>query len=410
MVVALTFLDCTADAKGTEIAEITKRDPRWRWVATQGFERLIVLTLPGENEERSEVVAQLEALGSIAEVEVHLVPLGTEISTLQRHQILAQEVAALAAEWPGVEFVTLLREEQRTWLETCLALRREDQWPAGIFVVRDGLSLSSDAEAVAADSAGDKPPLFPEVLRAEQTARPLLDEVARRLGLVGNHPAFLRTLEGAKVVAETDRPVLLVGEPGAGKGLVAELIHRMGRRRQARFSMLHCGRLPAAYVPLALFGAKEKSQPGIERDHLGRLVTAGEGTFFLNGLDSVSRPLQRRLLMAMTRGTFISDGMEEAQPLRARLIFGVQHTLHVLLERELIDPDLAEWLQPNCLTIAPLRDRPSDIVYHALDILRRVNRSLEEPRQFDRESFAFLERQPWPRNLEDLRITVERAS
>ncbi len=195
----------------------------------------------------------------------------------------------------------------------------------------------------------------------------------------------------------SDKPVLICGESGSGKELVARTLHRMSRRVAGPFVSFNCGVLPEPETVNLLFG------------HQGKLATASGGTLFLDAIHELPLAQQERLLTCLrSRSLRHADG--EVVPLDVRVLASTREEMGELVEQERIHPGLLHWLEQNRLSIMPLRKRQGDIALlagyfadlYSLEAGRR-------PTHFSEEALAAMARHRWPGNVRELAGRVRRG-
>ncbi|MDH4555792.1 sigma-54-dependent Fis family transcriptional regulator [Pseudomonas sp. BN417] len=195
----------------------------------------------------------------------------------------------------------------------------------------------------------------------------------------------------------SDKPVLIHGESGSGKELVARTLHRMSRRVAGPFVSFNCGVLPEQETSNLLFG------------HQGKLASANGGTLFLDAIHELPLGQQERLLACM-RGKVLHHADGEAVPLDVRVLASSREELGDLVEQRCFDPGLRQWLEQNRLVITPLRKRQGDIALlasyfadlYSLEAGRR-------PSHFSEEALAAMSRHRWPGNVRELASRVRRG-
>jgi len=188
-------------------------------------------------------------------------------------------------------------------------------------------------------------------------------------GIVGTHPRMLAMFATIRQVADVDVPVLVLGERGTGKGLVARAIHMEGSRSAANFVPVACDALPDTLLESELFGYARGSSTGAVRDRKGRLELAAGGTIFLDEIGDMSPSVQVTLLRVLQEGTFERLGGEKTISFDARVICATSRSLELLVEAGgfLADLYYRLWVVP--ITVPPLRDRIEDLPLLAEHIL-----------------------------------------
>ena len=224
------------------------------------------------------------------------------------------------------------------------------------------------------------------------------DEVS----LIGESPAFLEVLEQVSRVAPLNRPVLVIGERGTGKELVAARIHFLSARWDQAFVKLNCAALAESILESELFGHEAGSFTGATRQRKGRFELADEGTLFLDELASTSGNVQEKVLRVIEYGEFDRVGGSKPVRVDTRIIGATNEDLPQLADEGRFRADLLDRLAFDVITLPPLRHRPEDILPLAEHFARRMaaEMSLELFPGFDRAARSKL--QEYPRSEERL--------
>ncbi len=225
--------------------------------------------------------------------------------------------------------------------------------------------------------------------------------------IVGEHETMRAMYEQIERVAQTDVPVLIVGETGTGKELVAESIHRASGRAGA-FVPVNCGSLSAELAASELFGHEKGSFTGAVRRHSGAFERAETGTLFLDELAEMPIGLQAHFLRVLETAKVRPVGGEHEMDLDARILAATNRDPEQAIESNLLRQDLYFRLNALPIAVPPLRARPNDIpllVKHFLTELR----SDDIEREFEEESMQRLLAYPWPGNVRELKHVVQRT-
>jgi two-component system response regulator HupR/HoxA len=238
-------------------------------------------------------------------------------------------------------------------------------------------------------------------------------EVERRYAfdsLIGSSPAMMRVFEVMEKVAQTDATVLLTGETGTGKDLVARAIHYAGARKQARFVAQNCGALPDTLLESELFGHKRGSFTGAHEDKKGLFELAHGGTIFLDEIGETNPSMQVRLLRVLQDGEIRPLGASDIRRVDVRVIAATNRDLRRLVQEGQFREDLYYRLRVVEISIPPLRERREDIpalAHHFLeDANRRMGRNLKG---FTNAAMDRLVHYAWTGNVRELENEVERV-
>jgi len=233
----------------------------------------------------------------------------------------------------------------------------------------------------------------------------------RTTQLVGQSSSFLDAVERASRAAPLDRPVLVIGERGTGKELVAERLHHLSSRWDGPLVILNCAALPETLIEAELFGHESGAFTGATKARIGRFEEADGGTLFLDELATLSSPAQDRLLRAVEYGEVTRIGASKPVRVDVRIVAATNEHLPNLVEEGRFRADLLDRLSFEVVTLPPLRHRASDIPILADHFARRMALELEWKRWpgFSTTASARLLSYDWPGNIRELRNVVERA-
>lgn len=233
----------------------------------------------------------------------------------------------------------------------------------------------------------------------------------REAQLVGQSTVFLDAIERASRAAALRRPVLVVGERGTGKELVAERLHRLSSRWQEPLVVMNCAALPETLIEAELFGHEAGAFTGATRARAGRFEEADRGTLFLDELATLSMGAQERLLRAVEYGEVTRIGASRPMQVDVRIVAATNEDLPRLADRGRFRADLLDRLSFEVITLPPLRRREGDVPVLAEHYGRRMASELGWAGWpgFTREASDALEAHAWPGNIRELRNVVERA-
>ncbi|MFP5257940.1 MAG: sigma 54-interacting transcriptional regulator [Acidobacteriota bacterium] len=227
--------------------------------------------------------------------------------------------------------------------------------------------------------------------------------------LIGKSAVMEGILSVLPEFARSDRPVLLVGETGTGKDLIAECIHEGSLRARRPFLRMNLGFLPANLLEAELFGRTAEEGSGLEEIR-GRFQEAAGGSMFFPELSDAPLGLQKRLAAFLDTGAVCAQGGAAALPVDVRLLFATQRNPEELAEQGLLDPDFYKHLSVLRLDLPPLRQRGEDLpfllAYFAERFAERFKKSVKG---FSPEAMSVLAEYPYPGNVRELRNIVEYA-
>jgi len=229
--------------------------------------------------------------------------------------------------------------------------------------------------------------------------------------LIGESQAFLEVLEHVSRVAQLNRPVLVIGERGTGKELIAARIHYLSPRWDRPFVKLNCAALAESLLETELFGHEAGSFTGATRRRLGRFELANEGSLFLDELANTSDRVQEKVLRVIEYGELERVGGNDTIRTDVRIIGATNEDLPALADAGRFRADLLDRLAFDVITLPPLRQREDDILplaqHFAVKMAGELRMELFEG--FSESARDLLMDYPWPGNVRELKNVVERA-
>ena len=233
----------------------------------------------------------------------------------------------------------------------------------------------------------------------------------REAQFIGQSYAFLDSVERASRAAALNRPVLVIGERGTGKELVAERLHRLSQRWDGPLVVMNCAALPETLIEAELFGHEAGSFTGATKARQGRFEEADGGTLFLDELATLSMGAQERLLRAVEYGEVTRIGSSRAVRVDVRIVAATNEHLPDLVDKGRFRADLLDRLCFEVITLPPLRAREGDVPVLSDHFGRRMAAELGWPHWpgFGPRAAQQLATHDWPGNVRELRNVVERA-
>ena len=270
--------------------------------------------------------------------------------------------------------------------------------PLVLSVIRD-LSQAREAEEALRRSEEEKRYLEEELITTNQ-----FEEI------IGGNSGLKRILKLAETVASTDSTVLILGETGTGKELVARAIHKLSPRHDRSFVKLNCSAIPAGLLESELFGHEKGAFTGAIAQRVGRLELAHQGTLFLDEIGDLPLELQPKILRALQEREFERLGSTRTIPVNVRLLAATNRNLAEMVDHREFRSDLYYRLKVFPIEVPPLRERVDDIPllvkYFVTRHSRRMNRHIET---IPPETMRALTRWQWPGNVRELENFMERA-
>ena len=243
-----------------------------------------------------------------------------------------------------------------------------------------------------------------EALRRELEGRSRVGD------LVSRSPLMQRVFEALPAIAASPSTVLILGETGTGKDLVARTIHDLSPRREAPFVAVNCGALPETLLESELFGYKAGAFTGAVKDKPGRFALAGRGTLFLDEIGEISPALQVRLLRVLQERVYEPLGSTRPETTPARIIVATHRDLAQQMRKGAFREDLYYRINVVRIELPPLRRRLEDIALLVDQFVDRLNRLQDKAMQgITAEALSLLMAQRWPGNVRELENAIERA-
>jgi DNA-binding NtrC family response regulator len=234
--------------------------------------------------------------------------------------------------------------------------------------------------------------------------------VINQLGIVGDHLTMRKALEISTALAPSKAPILILGETGTGKELIAMLIHQLSGRPLGSFVPLNCSAIPKDLAESILFGHKKGAFTGATSDQLGKFDKADGGTLFLDEIGELPVSTQTKLLRILEDGLIESLGDKRAHKVDVRIIAATNQKLGKAIKLGQFREDLYYRLNVGEIRLPPLRERRSDIPKIALHILDKINRTLKKPKRLTQDALSRLQNYSWPGNVRDLENVLERSA
>jgi PAS domain S-box-containing protein len=228
--------------------------------------------------------------------------------------------------------------------------------------------------------------------------------------IIGQSRPIMKLLHEVDLVAKTDSTVLISGETGTGKELVARAIHSAGNRKTEPFIKVNCAAIPPSLIESEFFGHIPGAFTGATKRRIGRFELADRGTIFLDEIGDLQLDLQAKLLRVLQEGEFEPVGSSETKKVDVRVIAATNSDLNKEIKSGKFREDLYYRLNVYPLKVPPLRDRGNDIIKLALVFTERAARDLGiKPPRITQEAIRKLTNYTWPGNVRELQNVIERA-
>jgi len=252
-----------------------------------------------------------------------------------------------------------------------------------------------------------------ELLRAGDAqggADAKVEALPGRFGMIGGSAAMAAVYELLEKVAPTHVPVLVLGETGTGKELVARCLHHYSARSAGPFQAENCAAVPANLLESELFGHVKGSFTGAIADRKGTFVSADHGTVFLDEIGDMPLEMQSKLLRVLQDGEVRPVGSNKVQRVDVRLVAATNKDLAAMCARKDFREDLYYRLNVISVSLPPLRERRGDVTLLARFFAGRLRSELGRELEISEEALAALEAWNWPGNVRELENELQRAA
>jgi DNA-binding NtrC family response regulator len=227
---------------------------------------------------------------------------------------------------------------------------------------------------------------------------------------VGISPQILRVFEVLEKVIPTRSNILILGESGTGKGLIAEIVHCNSQRKDRPFISINCSAIPENLLESELFGYRKGAFTGAASDKKGLITMADQGTLFLDEIGDMPLGLQAKILKVLENGEVLPVGETKPKFVDVRLVAATNKNLEEQIEKGLFREDLYYRLNVIEVKIPPLRERKEDIEVLARHFVEKYSRENQKKVVgITEEAMDVLTQYPWPGNIRELRNVIERA-
>ena len=228
-------------------------------------------------------------------------------------------------------------------------------------------------------------------------------------GIIGRDPKIVNIFNKIHDLSKFDYPVLITGETGTGKELVAHAIHSESKRASCPFVAVNCGAIPEGLAESELFGHVKGAFSGAVRDKKGRFELADTGTLFLDEVAELPKAIQVKLLRVLESGTFERVGGERTCTVNVRIISATNRDLKREVEKNTFREDLFYRLNVVPVHLPPLRERKNDIPLLIDHFLRQAHDQGQKAGQFSKEALSLMLTYDWPGNVRELQSVIQYA-
>ncbi|HHI80351.1 MAG TPA: sigma-54-dependent Fis family transcriptional regulator [Planctomycetes bacterium] len=271
--------------------------------------------------------------------------------------------------------------------------------------LKAGLS-PSDLERVLEIWRLDLEALRRQVFESGGEDRPL----PQRFGIIGESPAMQKVFESLEKIIPANYPVLVTGQSGTGKELIAKALHQYGPRKHETFLSENCAAIPETLLESILFGHKKGAFTGAHRDNPGHFVAADKGTLFLDEIGDMPLSMQSKLLRVIQDGEVRAVGGDRPRKVDVRLVAATNRDLEARVREGKFREDLFYRLNVLDIHLPPLRERGEDVLLIAEHFLRQARKALGRPFKLSEKTRKEFLAAPWPGNIRELENTIRRLS
>jgi transcriptional regulator with PAS, ATPase and Fis domain len=383
-------------------------------VREKSFDKIILFSTPRTDKNTSTTKEALQVSHRNVDVEVRDLALQDPTDYFSILKELRVNVRKICDDTPQANFFISVTSGTPQMHACWILLAACGEIPASILNVRPSQFVSKDLPLITEVdlTAKDFPTVRSKVTKIEisQDNIPDIETVIMQLGIVGDHPLMRKVLEVGATLAPSEAPILILGETGTGKELLATFVHRLSGRSRDRFVPLNCAAIPKDLVESILFGHKKGAFTGAISEQTGKFDQADRGTLFLDEIGELPVSTQAKLLRVLEDGLIEPIGDEKPHKVNVRIIAATNKDLGRAIRNSQFREDLYYRLNVGEIGIPSLRERRSDIPKIALHILDKINRSLRKPKRLSTSALRRLQNYSWPGNVRDLENVIERSA
>ena len=249
-----------------------------------------------------------------------------------------------------------------------------------------------------------------DAMNADMYAEEPINPIAGFAGIVGQSSALREVLEQVEMVAGTDSTVLLLGETGTGKELIARAIHERSRRKNRMLVKVNCAAIPTGLLESELFGHERGAFTGAITQKIGRFELADQGSLFLDEIGDIPLELQPKLLRVLQEREFERLGSTLTRKVNLRIVVATHRNLEDMIHQKQFRSDLYYRLNVFPIYIPPLRERPEDIPLLVRHFIQEFSRQMNKTvAAISPNTMDGLTRYSWPGNIRELRTVIERS-
>jgi DNA-binding NtrC family response regulator len=383
-------------------------------IASRKFDRIILFSTPNTQKNTTATQRALKTVQPNVEVECRALTLADPTDYLAILKGLRSNIREIIEKYSSANYFISVASGTPQMHACWVLLAASGEIPARILQVRPPRFVTKDRPIVwEVDlTSPEFPTVRSKVMESQASYGQTLDVAGEivRLGIVGDHPSMRKATEQAASLAASTVPILILGETGTGKELMAKLIHALSGRPADRFVPLNCAAIPKDLVESLLFGHKKGAFTGAIADQTGKFDQANGGTLFLDELGELPLGTQAKLLRVLQDGLIEPVGAKQPHKVEVRIIAATNANVHKAIKDGQFRSDLYYRLNVGEIHLPALRERRTDIPKIALQILDRLNTGLKRPKRLSPDALARLQSYSWPGNVRDLENCLERSA
>jgi len=311
----------------------------------------------------------------------------------------------------GIEVIEVLRE--RTPEAEAVVLTGKSTVESAIAALRNGAFdyLTKPCKLVELESLLNRVSEKRELTRKYRALKRRVETLEGKSNLVGESPGMAKVRKLISKVAPTHSTVLILGETGTGKELVARSVHDQSLRREMPFVAVNCGALPESLIESELFGHRKGAFTGADEHRVGLFEMADGGTLFLDEIGELPLAMQAKLLRVLESGEIRRVGENVSFKIDVRVVCATHRDLAIMVEQEEFREDLMYRINTFEIQLPPLRDRPGDIAELARHLLARFRPNAKaDDELLTEEILEALKTHSWPGNVRELANVIEHAT
>jgi formate hydrogenlyase transcriptional activator len=293
---------------------------------------------------------------------------------------------------------------------TIVPLLTDDGRPRQYLSIGSEITQRKLAEEALAQSQSEIKKLKERLLAESQYLKSEINTIQRHGEIIGASPGIKRVLHQVEQVAPADCTVLVTGETGTGKELVAQEIHRLSPRKDKMMVLVNCAALPSALVENELFGRERGAYTGALTSQVGRFQAADNSTIFLDEVSEVSMEVQAKLLRVLQQGEFQRLGSSKTHKVNVRVIAATNRDLAEDVRKGKFREDLYYRLKVFPIAIPPLRERVEDIPRMVFAFMEEFSMRMgKKITKISHKAMEALQKHQWPGNVRELRNVIEHS-